>query len=88
METVEDEDAIEVVRENKGPERLSKVIFRLIEHPADFRWRFGETEPPVLKVRENGAWFVEPLLGIDTQPLNSDIDAFFSTRSGLALRSV
>jgi len=37
METVEDDDAIEVVRENKGPERLSEVIFRLMEHPANFR---------------------------------------------------
>jgi len=37
METVEDDDAIDVVRENKGPDRLSEVIFRLIEHPADFR---------------------------------------------------
>jgi len=66
METVEDDDAIDVVRENKGPDRLSEVIFRLIEHPADFRWRFGETEPQVLKVRENCAWFVDPLPGIDT----------------------
>jgi len=37
IETVEDEDAIEVVRENKGPERLSEVIFRLIEQPGDCR---------------------------------------------------
>lgn len=85
VEIVEDDDAIEVVRENKGPERLSRVIFRFIEPPGAFRWRLGETEPPTLEPREKGARTLESLLEIEGRLLENVVEVFFFTCSGSAL---